>query len=128
MTVSTTRRQFLRQAGLAPLAFSGWRNLRGVLRPVPANFGGPIFTTVTPEQSKITWIHDNAMSPMHYLPESMCSGCAFLDFDQDGWMDIFLVNTGACDFFHPKHPPHNVPSPLLRNSRLGRGLKMRGMQ
>ncbi len=116
MIVSTTRRQFLRQAGLAPLAFSGWRNIRGVLRPVPANFGGPIFTTVTPEQSKITWIHDNAMSPMHYLPESMCSGCAFLDFDQDGWMDIFLVNTGDCDFFHPKHPPHNA---LYKNNRDG---------
>jgi hypothetical protein len=27
-----------------------------------------------------------------YLPETMGSGCAFLDYDADGWLDILLVN------------------------------------
>ena len=26
------------------------------------------------------------------LPETLGSGCAFLDFDADGWQDILLVN------------------------------------
>ena len=27
-----------------------------------------------------------------YIMESMCGGVAVLDYDNDGWMDIFLVN------------------------------------
>ena len=29
------------------------------------------------------------------------AGCAFLDYDNDGWMDIYLVNSGRCDFYTP---------------------------
>ena len=65
---------------------------------------GPLFEIVSPRQSGITWTHKNARSPEHWLPESMCSGCAFLDYDNDGWMDILLVNTGPSRFFHPKEP------------------------
>jgi enediyne biosynthesis protein E4 len=75
-----------------------------------------IFEIVPPETSGITWVHDNARSPEHWLPESMCSGCAFLDYDNDGWMDIFLVNTGNAPFFHPAKPPRNA---LYRNNRDG---------
>jgi enediyne biosynthesis protein E4 len=28
----------------------------------------------------------------HYIMESMCGGIAVFDYDNDGWMDIFLVN------------------------------------
>jgi len=37
-------------------------------------------------------------SPEKYLPETTGAGCAFLDYDNDGWMDIYLVNSGQCDF------------------------------
>ncbi len=77
---------------------------------------GPIFEAVPAERSGITWIHNNARSTEHWLPESMCSGCAFLDYDNDGWMDIFLVNTGPTDFFHPANPPRNA---LYHNNRDG---------
>jgi hypothetical protein len=46
----------------------------------------------------------------------MCSGCAFLDYDNDGWMDIFLVNTGRADFHNPPMPPRHA---LYRNNRNG---------
>jgi len=111
---SRSRRHFLRQAGAASLALAGWRYADGLwLPPAPP---APIFTDLPPAATGITWVHDNAMSSQHYLPESMCSGCAFLDFDNDGWMDIFLVNTGRCDFFHPADPPHNA---LYKNNRDG---------
>jgi hypothetical protein len=56
------------------------------------------------------------VSPEHYLPETLPPGCAFLDFDNDGWMDIFLVNSGPSDFFQPKKPLRNA---LYKNNRDG---------
>ncbi len=76
----------------------------------------PWFEEIAPSASGITWVHDNAMSPERYLPETLPPGCAFLDFDNDGWMDIFLVNSGPCDFFQPKKPLRNA---LYRNNRDG---------
>ncbi len=61
----------------------------------------PLFQPVPPTQSGITWKHSNGRSASYYLPETTGAGCAFLDFDNDGWMDIFLVNSGPCDFFTP---------------------------
>jgi enediyne biosynthesis protein E4 len=119
-----SRRQFLKELGLgAALAGSGWRMRDGIWQWVsPARVAaadeGPIFSTVPAEKSGITWVHDNASSEAHYLPESMCSGCAFLDYDNDGWMDIFLVNTGPCEFFHPE-PAKRPRNALYRNNRDG---------
>ena len=48
------------------------------------------------------------MSPERYLPESLGPGCAFLDYDNDGWMDIYLVNSGPSDFYTPKQPLRNA--------------------
>jgi len=75
-----------------------------------------LFDEITPAQSGIKWVHDNAMSPARYLPETLGPGCAFLDFDNDGWMDIFLVNSGPSDFFKPKTPLKNA---LYKNNRNG---------
>lgn len=37
--------------------------------------------------------YNNGASGKRYLPETMGAGCAFIDFDGDGWQDIFLVNS-----------------------------------
>ena len=77
---------------------------------------GGLFEEVPPGTSGITWVHDNAMSRMRYLPEALGPGCAFLDFDNDGWMDIYLVNTGPSDFYTPKTPTRSA---LYKNNRDG---------
>jgi enediyne biosynthesis protein E4 len=77
---------------------------------------GPIFEEIAPEASGIHWVHDNAMSDMRYLPETMGPGVAFLDYDRDGWMDLYLVNSGPCDFWKPGKP---VRSALFKNNRDG---------
>lgn len=77
---------------------------------------GPIFEEIPASRSGITWVHDNAMSDMRHLPETMGPGCAFLDYDNDGWMDIFLVNSGKSDFYSPKKPVRNA---LYKNNRDG---------
>src|SRR4051794_19808219 len=75
-----------------------------------------LFEAVPASSSGITWVHNNARSAERWLPESMCSGCAFLDYDNDGWMDIFLVNTGPSDFYRPSKAPSHA---LYRNNRDG---------
>ena len=50
------------------------------------------------------------------MPETVGPGCAFLDYDNDGWMDIYLVNSGPCDFYAPRQPLRNA---LYRNNRDG---------
>ena len=53
---------------------------------------------------------------MKHLPETSGAGCAFLDYDNDGWMDIYLVNSGKADFYYPAKPLRNA---LYRNNRDG---------
>jgi hypothetical protein len=91
----------------------------GALAPSPwptIDAAGPLFEEVPPSASGIAWKHDNAMSVSRYLPETMGPGVAFLDYDNDGWMDVFLVNSGASDFYTPAAPLKNA---LYRNNRDG---------
>jgi hypothetical protein len=74
------------------------------------------FEEVPAAVSRITWTHDNAHSPDRQLPETVGAGCAFLDYDNDGWMDIYLVNSGPSDFFAPPAPLKNA---LYRNNHDG---------
>lgn len=77
---------------------------------------GPLFEEIPASKSGITFVHENAMSPEHYLPETVGPGCAFIDYDNDGWMDIYLVNSGPCDFYKPRRPLRNA---LYKNNRDG---------
>src|SRR5215813_14738767 len=51
----------------------------------------PVFTDVT-AQAGIRFVHNNGAFGKKYLPEIMGPGVAFMDYDNDGWPDIFLVN------------------------------------
>ncbi len=87
-----------------------------LLRAQSSSEPQPLFSEITASSSGIEWTHDNAMSSERYLPETLGPGCAFLDFDNDGWMDIYLVNSGPCDFWKPPKPIRNA---LYRNNRDG---------
>ncbi|HXM95114.1 MAG TPA: CRTAC1 family protein [Candidatus Dormibacteraeota bacterium] len=76
----------------------------------------PLFREIPSSASGIGWVHENAMSPQRYLPETLGPGCAFLDYDNDSWMDIYLVNSGRSEFYQPKQPIRNA---LYRNNRDG---------
>ncbi|HEY2972121.1 MAG TPA: VCBS repeat-containing protein, partial [Pyrinomonadaceae bacterium] len=76
----------------------------------------PVFVEAPSSESKITWVHDNGHSEMRHLPETCGGGGLFFDYDNDGWMDIYLVNSGPSDFFTPKTPIRNA---LYRNNHDG---------
>src|SRR5260221_7152423 len=62
------------------------------------------FTDVT-RRLGINWSHTNGATAEKYLIESMGGGAAFLDYDRDGRLDIFLVNSGCHKFSGEKCVP-----------------------
>src|SRR5437773_3716119 len=74
-----------------------------------------IFTDVT-QEAGITWRHFSGESPDRFLIETMGGGVAFLDFDNDGLLDIFFVNGGETPGGKSTSPIKNA---LYRN--LGNG-------
>jgi enediyne biosynthesis protein E4 len=63
----------------------------------------------------IQFRHNSGAYGGKLLPETLGSGCAFLDYDADGWQDILLIN--AMDW--PQHKRQRTTLRLYRNNRDG---------
>ena len=50
------------------------------------------FVDIT-RQAGIRFQHNSGAFGQKYLPETMGAGCAFLDYNNDGWQDILLINS-----------------------------------
>ena len=78
--------------------------------------GVPWFADVT-KQAGIDFLHFDSNTDIEYIMETMGSGVAWIDYDKDGWPDLFFVQDG------PLHPgKHTGPLPthkLYRNNRDG---------
>ena len=83
--------------------------------PVQSKTSPVAFTDIT-SSAGISWKHVNGASVSHYVTETMGGGVAFLDFDHDGLLDIFLVTGGETPNNPSNRPARNA---LYRN--LGNG-------
>ena len=101
---------FVALAVLNPLYIPTLRTTTATATAPPAPV---VFAEVPAAQSKINWVHDNGRSEARHLPETCGGGGLFFDYDNDGWMDIYLVNSGPSDFYSPKTPIKNA---LYRNN------------
>jgi hypothetical protein len=72
------------------------------------------FRNVT-QQAGIHFVHDNGAFGKKYLPETLGPGVAFIDYDNDGWPDIFLVN--GMDW--PGHTRKHATPKLYHNNHDG---------
>jgi enediyne biosynthesis protein E4 len=103
------RRDFVVRSGAA---------LAGSLLPVnlTAQSAKPAFRLIdVTTEAGLTFRHNNGAYGQKLLPETLGSGCAFLDYDADGWQDILLVN--GMDW--PGHKRQRSTLCLYRNNRNG---------
>ncbi len=72
------------------------------------------FRDVT-QQAGIHFVHNNGAFGKKFLPETLGPGVAFIDYDNDGWPDIFLVN--GMDW--PGHVQKHTAPRLYHNNHDG---------
>jgi enediyne biosynthesis protein E4 len=105
-------------AGDAPPGQSG-SSTRGTFAPVldsekrPITKGGfvkqgsVVFMDVAEKSGLTTWRHTMGSPQKNYIIETNGSGVGLLDYDNDGWLDIYLVNGSTFDALSGKaEPPH----------------------
>jgi len=80
-------------------------------RPITAGgfveSGPVIFQNITKQAGLSGWRHKMGVPEKNYIVEANGSGVALLDYDNDGWLDIYLVNGSTFDALDGKEePPH----------------------
>ena len=105
-------------------------NRRGFLSVAAGGLGAAIYGPIAEAQrqpapgfrlvdvtgpSGLAFRHNNGAYGGTLLPETLGSGCAFLDYDADGWQDVLLVN--GMDW--PGHKRQRSTMRLYRNNRNG---------
>ncbi|MGC1416912.1 MAG: CRTAC1 family protein [Candidatus Acidiferrum sp.] len=73
----------------------------------------PVRFTDVRKEAGITFLQDSTQTDEKYYLETMGTGVGWLDYNQDGLMDIFFVQSAATDAYKPTHP---LRSALYRNN------------
>ncbi len=108
------RRSFLQgMAGLASVSQLPVPRALGLISGATASPGFR-FVDVT-SSAGIQFQHNSGAFGGKFLPETLGSGCAFLDYDRDGWQDILLIN--GMDW--PGHKQRRSTLRLYHNNRNG---------
>jgi len=83
-----------------------WREARGQKPTKPAG-QPPVpsghFTDIR-NSAGITFVQDSTQTEEKYYLETMGTGVAWIDYDHDGLMDLYFVQSGPTDAYKPPHP------------------------
>ena len=122
-----TRRHLLRFLALPPAQLLGWQSVPGPTQgmatrsvkpvPRPKSSGLPFnahFTDIASEAGLHAITVCGHPNHADYVIEAMGCGCAFLDYDNDGWLDILLL-TGS----RAGDPSADASNRLYQNKRDG---------
>lgn len=90
-------------------------------RPITAGGfvkNGPvIFQDISVKAGLIAWQHNMDTPEKPYILETIGSGVALLDYDHDGWLDIYMVNGSTYDALDGKTEP--LHAALFHNNHDG---------
>ena len=64
----------------------------------------PVRYTDVRQAAGITFLQDSTQTEEKYYLETMGTGVAWIDYDQDGLMDLFFVQSAATDIYKPPQP------------------------
>ena len=85
----------------------------------------PWFVDIT-EQSGLNFVHDAGPLGKYFMPESLGSGAALFDFDNDGRLDIYLVQNGGPNSRSTNRLYHQGPDGRFTDVSAGSGLDVAG--
>jgi hypothetical protein len=98
--------------------FAGAVALLGAIAPTAAGAAtcdGLSLRDVAPEAG-LDFVHDRGQTPFKHLPETMGAGAAWFDYDGDGWLDLYVVQSGT----FPPDGSAGAANRLYRNRGDGR--------
>jgi len=73
----------------------------------------PVRYTDVRESARITFQQDSTQTEEKYYLETMGTGVGWIDYDQDGLMDLYFVQSAATDIYKPLRP---IRSALYHNN------------
>jgi hypothetical protein len=98
---------------LAMSGGSGFKGARAQQTAKPTDSPVSVHFSDIRKSAGITFQQDSTQTDEKYYLETMGTGVAWIDYDQDGLMDLYFVQSGATDAYKPARPLHSA---LYRNN------------
>ncbi|MDB5307071.1 MAG: hypothetical protein JWO38_1273 [Gemmataceae bacterium] len=93
----------------------------------PDSTDGPVWFEDVTDRVGLDFVHDPGPVGTYFTPQSMGSGCAVLDFDGDGLLDIYLLTFGGADSKSVNRLYRQLPGGRFEDVTAGSGLGIPGL-
>ena len=92
----------------------------------PNEVDGPAWFKDVSDRVGFHFVHDPGPTDTYFMPQSMGSGCAFLDFDGDGLLDIYMLQDAGPDSKSVNRLYRQLPDHTFQDVTEGSGLDVAG--
>jgi hypothetical protein len=97
-----------------------------VSQPPPITSADPVWLQNVSKASGVDFVHDSGATGTYFMPQSIGSGGALLDFDNDGRLDLYLVHCVPPTSPSRNRLYHQQPDGTFRDVSAGSGLDVSG--